>query len=786
MSGIYSDLGWGSTGNGRGMKIRVDSDLSLNGWAAIRSDARGWGNAASITVDVGNKLSIVGPSEIASRDQVGGNAGAIKVSARSMELDGWGIFDAGIFSEAVYGSTRGNAGDIAVTVTDGITMRGRGRVETHTASVGNAGRVDIHARSILLDATDGPGSTGIYSDGDFFSSGNAQAIHIDVGDLTMIKGANIASISEWDGNAGTIDINAASITMKGLGEYTPIKTTVGRYSTGDAGKITIDVAGTLTIESIAEISSNTFGPGVAGSLDVRANTLVIDGKGYATGLFSSASAESSGQTGTIRVVAPGGVTMSNRAHINIGNHSSLLYSLPIEAGSISVISPNISVSSGSQITAETTGAARASKVILMPTAEGTGNMSIGGDGKGSINSSTRLFTAQELADSQLDKLQPGAGTGAAGDVEIRASNLTLSNVNVVSEAKDGTTGAAGKVTLTVPGNLSVLNNTRVATDTAGAGPAGDVIISAGNLLVDPSEISSKATAGSSGQTGNVHVSATGAVTIADGSRLSIQNDAHAVQPSSLTPSAITVNAPQINLLSGQISAASSGNVAASNVQVDASAGIVMRNAAIVTSAQDGNGGNIRLDSGRTILLDHSRVTTSVLGEQNGNAGDISVSARALAMNNAFIQANTEAPRARGGNVLINVGALVSSGVTLVGSNTPLDPSATGINVIQAAAPEGVSGNVQIGAPALDIAGSLRALSTEVISTAAVGKDLCRVGASSSLTPLGRGGLRPTVAGLIRPEIRPEPSSSPHAELQRRDVVSARADTSQRNAYRCEY
>jgi hypothetical protein len=172
-------------------------------------------------------LSIVGPSEIASRDQVGGNAGAITVRAQSMELDGWGIFDAGIFSEAVYGSTRGNAGDIAVTVADAITMRGRGRVETHTASVGDAGRVDISARSILLDATDGPGATGIYSNGDFFSSGNAQAIHIDVGDLVMLKGANIASISEWDGNAGTIDINAASITMKGLGEYTPIKTTSG-------------------------------------------------------------------------------------------------------------------------------------------------------------------------------------------------------------------------------------------------------------------------------------------------------------------------------------------------------------------------------------------------------------------------------------------------------------------------------------------------------------------------------------------------------------------------------
>jgi hypothetical protein len=212
----------------------------------------------------------------------------------------------------------------------------------------------------------------------------------------------------------------------------------------------------------------------------------------------------------------------------------------------------------------------------------------------------------------------------------------------------------------------------------------------------------------------------------------------------------------------------------------------MRNAAIVTSAQDGNGGNILLDGGRSVVLDHSRVTTSVLGEQNGNAGDISVSATALALNNAFIQANTEAVRARGGNVLINAGVLVASGPILVGSTTPLDASGTGINVIQAAAPDGVSGNVQIGAPVLDIAGNLRALSTEVISAAAVGRDLCRVGASSSLTPLGRGGLRPTAAGLIRPEIHRQLITPRQADAQQRGVISARADTSQRNAYRCEY
>ena len=39
----------------------------------------------------------------------------------------------------------------------------------------------------------------------------------------------------------------------------------------------------------------------------------------------------------------------------------------------------------------------------------------------------------------------------------------------------------------------------------------------------------------------------------------------------------------------------------------------------------------------------------------------------------------------------------------------------------------------------------------MIDFGALGKDPCRVGAGSSLTPVGRGGLPPTAGGLIRPE-----------------------------------
>src|SRR5690349_1652231 len=133
-----------------------------------------------------------------------------------------------------------------------------------------------------------------------------------------------------------------------------------------------------------------------------------------------------------------------------------------------------------------------------------------------------------------------------------------------------------------------------------------------------------------------------------------------------------------------------------------------------------------------MLLDRSQITTSVSGPI-GNGGDIFIHAGALVLNTGFIQANTAGAGARGGNVTIDVPVLLASADQLaVGGSLPLsfDPNVFGLNVIQAAAPTGVSGTVEVSNPRLDIAGSLQALATEIVSVGALGRDLCRVSARS--------------------------------------------------------
>jgi hypothetical protein len=86
-----------------------------------------------------------------------------------------------------------------------------------------------------------------------------------------------------------------------------------------------------------------------------------------------------------------------------------------------------------------------------------------------------------------------------------------------------------------------------------------------------------------------------------------------------------------------------------------------------------------------------------------------------------------------------------------GTRRSFNSSLGGVNDIQAAAPDGVAGDVQVSYTSIDIAGSLKSLSAESLNVPRLASDLCRVGAGSSLTPVARGGLRPMAKGFICPD-----------------------------------
>lgn len=460
-------------------------------------------------------------------------------------------------------------------------------------------------------------------------------------------------------------------------------------------------SGELRIEEGSHIFSRSDGANNAGNVYVAAGSMRIDGskqKDGFTGLASRAPKGTTGNAGNIEVAVDGTLLIVDGGSIDTNTAGNG------RAGTVTIAAGTVSVQSGSVI--------------------------------------------QSSTDS----------VGTAGSVRVNAHNVIVDGegskhlTGIASQANGGSAGDAGNVEVVASDSLVVLNDGVVSSGTLGTGGAGSVRVRAGTILVDSDGlIGASAAAGSSGQTGTVTIEASDSITVSDGASLSIENSATVANPGSLRPTMITVTAPTIVLRdNGVITAQSYGNVDASNVAVNFGPRLTLSDKGrISASAVAGDGGQISIGGDGIAVLQNSRITTTSKGDE-GNAGDISIRAPVLLLQTGFIRANTLATSGRGGTVDIDVLALVLSGSTLFlgGSTAFSHANVFAFNVIQAAAPDGVGGNVRLSTPALDIAGSLGALATQYLDSEEPSRRPCAIVGGSSLARVGRGGLPPPAGGLL--------------------------------------
>jgi|CXWL01.1.fsa_nt_gi filamentous hemagglutinin family protein len=358
-----------------------------------------------------------------------------------------------------------------------------------------------------------------------------------------------------------------------------------------------------------------------------------------------------------------------------------------------------------------------------------------------------------------------SGEANAGAVSLKALNGSLSMSNgaiITTDTKginDGKSGNAGEIAITSKA-LNINSGSLISSSTDGLGSAGAVNVTADNVSIQglaPIPVSnlgryleqgftgirSIASATSGGQTGTINVDVSGDVILTNGAQISISNEGNAANPGTLEQTAININANSLYLTNSQIVADSSDNVDAGNINITFKEWLKLDPSAISTIAFNGNGGNINIFGGDFMWLQDSAITTSVLGLLGGNGGNIDIRSNFLIMDSGFIQANTEATNASGGLVNINVGTLLPIGSTLiVGGNTRFDfQPFSGINVIQAVAPNGVNGQISSTAPQLNLSGTLATLIVQAFDPNAISRNLCAIGESSSLAQSGKGGLR---------------------------------------------
>lgn len=706
LTGIYSSNDFDSTGNGGAINIQVAGDAQILQSAQVSSTTWGKGNAGDVVFRA-NNLEINGrglgvaagiSSEVAETS--GGQGGSITVNVPGhLKIFDLGLISAATFANGNAGSVTFNAGQLTI---DGMTSERAGIHNSNRGNgTGNAGPVFVTVGGDTLITRGG------YIRSDTYSSGHGGDLALAFnGNLRLEDGGLITSLTSGSGRAGNIGIQVGG--NLGIGRQAASQgalITTQSLSAGDAGNVTLRVAGDLNLGIGGLITSEAVSNGNAGSIDINARRIALAGSDIENLAWIASDSWGAGTAGSINIQAEHRIDLADAGFISTDSYGSG------HAGKVTVNAPEIH---------------------------------IGGSGL--------LIGAAISSDAYA--------SGNAGRVEVSAQALTIEGGNSIfptginSRSKARSSGNAGSVNVTSNGLLRVLNGGEITSSTAGAGAGGEVTIKARSIEVSSadSRIAAMAMPGSGGQPGSVTVAADGVVRLSAGGSLSIANDGLSARPAAVLPSVLKVSGGDLMLEDSSIQANSSGNVAAGALDISFGTRLSLTRSKITTSANAGNGGPITIRGGQIIDLVSSQITTSVSGV-TGNGGDISAKSQALVMNSGFIQANTAAPEASGGNVGIDVQLLVPSGNTLfVGGETAYayQPGVFGFNVIQAAAPSGLSGTVSITSPSLDISGTLSGFGIQLLDTGGLGRNPCRIGTGSSFVQSGHGGFAPSARDLLGP------------------------------------
>jgi large exoprotein involved in heme utilization and adhesion len=303
-----------------------------------------------------------------------------------------------------------------VTVSAGsITLVNGAQISSNANTYGNAGSVTVSAGSLVID---GPATTG-----DNFT-GIASVANNPTND------ANIAS------RAGNVTINANSLAILRNGQIA-----TDTYTNGDAGTISVNVAGPLLIDGagqttkITGIFSDTFsGDGNAGAVNVNA------GYGLLSNGSKIATETGAGGRGGDIVATFGTLDMNGGASIS----STSTDGATGDAGSVTVNSPGVITLYGSGTTiqsrAQGSGDAgpvliTADQLILKEGASVTTEAAIGGGGNITMHLDFLLY----LLRSSITTTVAG-GTGSGGNIFIDPDFVVLNQSQILARAVGGNGG----------------------------------------------------------------------------------------------------------------------------------------------------------------------------------------------------------------------------------------------------------------------------------------------------------------------------------------------------------
>ncbi len=527
-TGILASSGSFGQGTGPGAPLRVVViNLRIigtaNAGAEISNTVFGQGPGGTVEITASETVSITGSNPdlftgIFANTFSSGQGPKLNVRAGTLQMSDYAKMQAGNFAT-------GQAGGATIHVAENMDINEGSVIYTNGGNLDlTAGAVTISGRKNSSDPF-GRDSTGIntgsgniqITSGNFrmtqggsiransFGSENGGDILLHADTVDVLVGSNILSVAFGSGNAGKIEVIARDVSVAGVYAQ-PIIDPFGRMvfnpsaiasqsgiQGGNAGNIKITATGNLQLLDGGRLSTNTFGAGNAGPIDITAENVLIAG---ANGLLRDALISQ----GSSPVGANAGISTATASSV-IGDNATG------RGGDIRISTGSLDLRQEGRIEAATTGPGDAGKieifadrVVLASDAFISSKSSVSSHaGKAGIIS----IVARDSFESSDAEVTTSAERAQGGDISLTAPRIELSNGAVVSAQSAGA-GNAGTVRI-VASDSFITRNSTVTTEAIQA-DGGNIELQVGHLihLID-STLSAKVGGGSSTVGGNITV-----------------------------------------------------------------------------------------------------------------------------------------------------------------------------------------------------------------------------------------------------------------------------------------
>ncbi|MBL1177199.1 filamentous hemagglutinin N-terminal domain-containing protein [Pantanalinema sp. GBBB05] len=280
-----SYLSGATLGQGRGSTMRLDiaDALTLTGTDTANSQTGIYlnsfasGNAGSLEILNARQILVQGGALISGTASRTGQAGNISINTPngSVRVSGVSNNPRGQTASSILSETRasGQAGDITVNVRQLLVQDG-GQVAAQTIGTGQAGTLTVNA-SELVQVTGATGSFVSRLFLDTTNTGNAGELAISTPRLLLQNGGRVSARTSGDGEGGLIRVVALEgIEVNGSSGAFDSGLYFDSSGSGNARGITITTP-QLTMQNNGQVTVSGTGTGISGNIDISAGSISL-------------------------------------------------------------------------------------------------------------------------------------------------------------------------------------------------------------------------------------------------------------------------------------------------------------------------------------------------------------------------------------------------------------------------------------------------------------------------------------------------------------------------------